>query len=137
MTGKGLARRIGLILALTAGFFIFLTIEANATPIRPDLEKLLAEPQPATAQFTPARAGWHGPEMSVSLSPATRELLDSSVVAQEMRASLLAAAVPDWRVLLFLAFVILVLRRLLRPARRAARISALPAQKESPPAKAA
>ncbi len=134
MSGKGLAIRIGLVLAITAGFFVFLSVEANATPIRPDLQKLLAEPQEPS--FAPARAGWDGPEMSVTASPAARELLEHSAARQMMRASLLALLVPDFRILLLIGLAIILLRRLWRSA-RPARVCSFPASEESPPAKAA
>lgn len=88
-------------------------IPAQATPIRPDVKHLLAEPQ-APAQFVPARAGWQGPETP----PAPREspLLKSAASAKAVRASLIAAAIPDPWAVLAIAAAILLLRwlRLIR-----------------------
>ena len=135
VSGKGLAIRIGLILAITAGFFLFLALEANGTPIRPDLQKLLAEP-PEAAPFAPARAGWQGPEMSASLSSPARALLEQSSAGPQVRDSLLAILVPDVRVLLLIGFTILRLRRLWQPTPRPA-VPMRSAREEEPPAKAA
>ncbi len=133
MTGRGLVKRILLTLALTAGFFILVTIEANATPIRPDLRKLLGEPQEAVTQFVPARAGWQGPEMTTA-APKNADLLDQSAAAGNMRATLIAAAVPDVRILALIALVILLLRRMRRPTTR---VETTPAREERPTSKAA
>jgi len=137
-----LIKRIGLTLAITAGFFVFLEVEANATPVRPDMQKLLADPQETATQFAPARAGWQGPEMSLTVPPTTRALLDQSGAAQRVRASLLAAMIPDFRLVLLIGFAIVLLRLLWRPARKAPVASmpatvSMPVPEESPPAQAA
>ncbi len=134
MTGIGLAKRILLTLALTAGFFILIG-QANATPIRPDLQKLLDQPQEAATQFVPARAGWQGPEMSTTV-PKNADLLDQSVAARNVRASLIAVAVPDLRIVALIVLTILLLRRMRRPV---AVVETMPVrEEESPPeAKAA
>ncbi len=140
MTGKGLVKRILLTLALTAGFLILATVEANTTPIRPDLRKLLEEPQGAATSFVPARAGWQGPEMSTT-SPKNADLLNQTAAAREMREALIAAAIPDLRILALIALVILLLRRIRRPAARVETMRLREARTrmgdESPPAKAA
>jgi hypothetical protein len=115
VTGKRLLKRILLTLAATAGFFMLaFVIQAQAMPIRPDLQKLLAQPQEATSQFAPARAGWQGPEISRTepqRGPAAT-LLDQSATAKSMRATLVAAAIPDPRLLLLVVLAIFALRRL-------------------------
>ena len=137
MTGRGLLKRIGLALAITAGFFVFVfvVVDATAMPMRPDLQKLLAEPPETATGFVPARAGWHGPEMSASVPSATRAPLEESAGTQPVRASLLAALMPDYRLLLPIGLAILLLRLVWRPAK--ARICAMAPREESPPAKAA
>src|ERR1041385_669448 len=46
VTGKGLLKRIGMTLALTAGLFVLISaIDADATPIRPDIRKLVTQNQ--------------------------------------------------------------------------------------------
>ncbi len=109
-----MVKRHLLTLAATAGFLLSLSAApAMATPIRPDLQKLLAEPQEAAMQFVPARAGWQGPEMSPArahVNPAAA--VEQSSAAEAARASLLAAVIPDPRVLALIALTILLLRRL-------------------------
>ncbi len=111
-------KRTLLTLAATAGFFIlFSAIQAEATPIRPNLQKLLAEQQQATIQFAPARAGWQGPEMSTVSPPAPARA--EMAVRNADRAALVALATPDFRILLLIGTAIILLRllRRRRPAR--------------------
>ncbi len=107
-------KRILLTLAVTAGFLLSLTGSAAATPIRPDLQKILAQQQEAAMQFVPARAGWQGPEMTTP-TPETNPgiaVLQESSAAKAARASLIAAAIPDPRVVALIGLTILLLRRL-------------------------
>ncbi len=114
VTGKRLAKRILFTLALTAGLFIFLTaIQAQATPIRPDIRKLVSQPQQdSSAEFMPARAGWDGPEMPRRMREVNPALAiyDSTATARAARAALLQAAIPDPRALLGIVTVIFLLR---------------------------
>ena len=103
-------------LALAFGLSALLSVrEAEATPIHPDIRKLLKEHQDPTPEFAPARAGWHGPESAKtgdeSPSPAMEKFSPASA-ARANRESLIAAAVPDWRVLLVILALIVVLRKL-------------------------
>ena len=82
---------------------------AHATPIKPDLKKLLAQPAPRKQEYIPARAGWDGPELRMTNTEIGYVPEASNRAA---RASLLAAAVPDWRAALAIILVILLLRRL-------------------------
>jgi len=98
---------------LIAGLAALLFVPATATPIRPDLKRLLAEPQ-ATQPFVPARAGWHGPETPPPPPPQQAETASRAV-----RASLWAAAIPDPWAVLAIGVAILFLRRLrLSPSRQ-------------------
>jgi hypothetical protein len=96
-----------LIALIAACVAVIVVIPAHATPIRPDVQRLLSQPQ-APAQFVPARAGWQGPETP----PVPREAvaLRPSTAAKAMRASLLAAAIPDPWAVLAIAAAILFLR---------------------------
>ena len=111
-------KRIGLTLAVAAGLFLFFAvIEAHATPIQPDLRKLISEPQQDwTAQFMPARAGWEGPEMAQNpqRSNPTLEMYSAAASAHARRAALLEAAIPDPRAVLGIIAVIFLLRLLRR-----------------------
>lgn len=97
---------------------------AAATPIRPNLKKLLAQPQPKPPAYVPARAGWDGPEMP-NEAPANVYTLNygPSATARAVRSSLVAAAIPDWRVVLGLIAVIFLLRALKRTTRNQAETS--------------
>lgn len=113
MTGKRLLKRITITLALATGLFIVLAAgEANATPIRPDIRKVVSESQSQPAPMVPARAGWNGPEMQ----PAARTIpaLDPSLTLRANKAALLAAAIPDPRALFAVAIIIILMRTLKR-----------------------
>ena len=82
-------------------------LPAGATPIRPDVQRLLASPQ-APTQFIPARAGWHGPE-TPARAQAIKSQIDGVTSARAVRASLVAAAIPDpWAVLAIVAAILLL-----------------------------
>ncbi len=132
-------KKWALTLAAVAGFFSLLASAALATPIRPDLQKLLSQPQEAAIQFAPARAGWHGPEMTppAALSGAQAALLDPSVAAKTMRNTLIAAALPDPRLLVLLLAAIFLLRRLRRRPAAPAPQAAAPTSEEDVLPKAA
>ena len=110
---------------LTVAAILAMALSASATPIRPDIHKLVAEPSQETIQFAPARAGWNGSEAAVNNAQFTNpamERLTPAAAAREVRASLLALAVPDWRILLAIVGLIVVLRkarRKLRPEKKA------------------
>lgn len=95
----------------------------EATPVEPDLEQLLKNPAP-TQQFTPARAGWNGPESAgpgavPGVGALERYSPEASALA--LRHDLEHLAIPDWRFVSGLALLILALRLVrqraeLRPA---------------------
>jgi len=91
-------------------------VVAQATPIRPDIRKIVEQPQQdSAAQFVPARAGWDGPEMASAQSAAVNaslEAMSGSGLARAHRAELIAAATPDPRAILAIAAVIFLLRLL-------------------------
>lgn len=120
-------RKLGPILTVAA--ILAMALSASSTPIRPDIHKLVAEPSQETIQFAPARAGWNGSEAAVNNAQFTNpamERLTPAAAAREVRASLLALAVPDWRILLAIIGLIVTLRvarRKLRPAKAEAAVS--------------
>ena len=97
-------------------------IPAAATPKRPDLKKLLAQPQVKPEPYIPARAGWDGPEQNPKSIAYFQQLteLDS---AQANRATLFNILLPDWRVLLSLLATIFVLRYLKKATPEASQAS--------------
>jgi hypothetical protein len=101
---------------LAIGFLLVAVVQAQATPIRPDIRKMVDEPQQdSTAQFVPARAGWDGPEMASSRAPAVNESLEAMNgrgLARARRAELISAATPDPRAILGIAALIFLLRLL-------------------------
>jgi hypothetical protein len=104
-------RKLGPIFTVAAMLAMALT--ASATPIRPDIRKLVAEPSQETIQFAPARAGWNGSEAAVNNAQFTNpavERLTPAAAAREIRASMLALAVPDWRIVLAILALIVLLR---------------------------
>lgn len=120
LTGKALLKRIAFTTVATAGLFVILAaLRAEATPIRPDIRKLVSQPDDSSAaQFMPARAGWDGPEMPRRAQSDSNSALDASAVTRANRAALLSAATPDLRALLGIAAIIFLLRRLKRYDRR-------------------
>lgn len=115
---KLLSITFGLLLASSAAF---------ATPIRPDLKKLLDTPPPIT-HFAPARAGWKGTDgASTSAAQAAAiETLGQAARQRGIRESLIRAATPDWRVFLSLALLILLLRVLRARATQPSPIASYP-----------
>ena len=114
VTGLGLIKRVMLVTLVTAGLLTFMAATAQASPIRPDIKKLLAEPTVQTPQYVPARAGWNGSEISSARTAPnpTYESLSPAASERELRATLYATMMPDLRILALLVLVILLLRRI-------------------------
>lgn len=106
--------RTGLVAAL--GMLIFLVLsaaESQATPIKPDVQKLLRESQSTQKPFIPARAGWSEPSSATTV--VRNPVLESVVgdhVQQEFRETLTAVATPDPWIVLALATLVLLMRSL-------------------------
>jgi hypothetical protein len=118
MRGKGLLQRVFWVLAGACAFLVFVSLmQSEATPIRPDLEKLVQQPQGQQRQFPLARAGWNGPEQTPNSRTvnATYEELSPEASARHARAALRAAAIPDYRAVAGILLVILLLRRIRHP----------------------
>jgi hypothetical protein len=96
-------------------FVVFLAAvaTASATPIQPDIKKLLSTPRP-TQQFAPARVGWNGPEAATASAEPSPFMQRFGPVGfqHDLRKSLIAVATPDWRIFLALGALILLLRAL-------------------------
>ena len=121
MSGKGLLKRVLLTLVLAVGCAIFLAVvDAQATPIRPDIRKIVNQPQENEPKTIPARAGWEGPEMAQTQVPAmfASGILSGERLARARRAELIAAATPDPRAILGITAVILLLRLLRQQEQR-------------------
>ena len=129
MTGKGLLKRVLLTLALTAGLLMLLAaMDAEATPIRPDIRKLVTQAQEDTsASSMPARAGWDGPEMPVTQQATAA--LDAARLAREERAEWIAAATPDPRAILGIVAVIFLLRLLREQDKKRTNLRVVPSRR--------
>ena len=98
----------------TLGFMLIAASRAEATPLGLDLEKIVDQAQKPAQRFAPARAGWDGPMMTTqkqATTPAFSQMLDEAALTQAMRAQIEAIAIPDPRVLVGLATLILLLRK--------------------------
>lgn len=121
----------------TAMCLFLAVVDADATPLRPDIRKLVTQPRD-TVQFAPARAGWDGPEnarRTASAAQPTAVQMTMSGVQRASHAAVMAAALPDPRAIVAIIAAILMLR-LLRwrhqiEARRA-KVLALPARSVPP-----
>ncbi len=121
---RGFRQKMGLTLAAS----ILCVLPSHATPIKLDLKKLLAQPQPKKLDYVPARAGWDGPEQRPPESNVYLQRYAPAASSHALRASLLAAAVPDWRAVLGLIALILFLRK----TRKASSDEVPPSQQEPP-----
>ena len=114
MTGKRLLARTGLVAAL--GMLIFLVLSsasAHATPIKPDVQRMIRESQQSQKPFIPARAGWSEPtSTTAALHNPVLESLKGDNARSEFRETLAMVATPDpWLVVAFLT-IILLMRKL-------------------------
>ncbi|MGZ4833749.1 MAG: hypothetical protein ACXVZQ_12535 [Terriglobales bacterium] len=137
MTGKSLLKRIVVTMALAAGFVMFMAaLEADATPIRPDIRKIVEQPPAEAAQSVPARAGWDGPEMAAG-QPGGGIFLKTELTGERLaraeRAELIAAATPNPQAILGIAAVIFLLRVLRQHDERRAKVNVVaPRRLETP-----
>jgi len=91
--------------------------------MKPDVKALIQEAKQPPQHFVPARAGWNGSEeasASASLNPTYEDLLREPSPAQR-REQLIAAAIPDWRVLAAIALCVGLLRLFKRNSSRSSR----------------
>ncbi|HUN88837.1 MAG TPA: hypothetical protein VMU28_08605 [Terriglobales bacterium] len=90
-----------------------------AVPVKPNLEKMLQQQERRHQTFEPAHAGWNGSEMQrpqdVSPNPVL-EAYGPAATVRSIRASLVAAAIPDPKAVVAIA-VIIVLMRVIRTQR--------------------
>ena len=81
-------------------------------PMKPDMRVLLQEAQRPQQKFVPARAGWNGPEeKSDTATPnPTYDAMRAERTPTELQQQFLAAAIPDWRVLMAICGLIAMMR---------------------------
>lgn len=114
MSGKRLLARTGLAAAL--GMLIFLFISAassQATPIKPDVQRMIRESQQSQKPFIPARAGWTEPtSTTAALHNPVLESLKGDNARQEFRETLALVATPDPWLVIALVTIIVLMRKL-------------------------
>jgi hypothetical protein len=134
MSGKHLLARTGW--AAVLGMLIFLVISAvnsKATPIKPDVKRMLRESQQAEKPFIPARAGWSEPtSTSAALHNPMLESLTGDRAQQEFRETLATVATPDPWILVALGMVVVLMRKLrsIEASRKRAEAIAMAARPE-------
>ena len=116
--------RIGVVLG--AAVLFLLVAPSEATPIKPDVRKLVEQPQAPPPPYEPARAGWNGPETS----PGQQAMAAAQQAhARAVHRSLALVVTPDPRAWL----VILAMIVLLRKARSMREARGLPAEAQRDP----
>ena len=129
MNGKRVLKRVVLAFGLTTMFLVFLAVaDGHATPVKPDIKQLLAQPAPEPLPV--ARAGWNGPETPPSPREAPNPLLETFGVPAQQRqvlAAMRAAAVPEPWAVAAVVFTILLLRLLRQRLERRAAPATAPA----------
>ena len=124
--------------AAVLGMLIFLvlsSVNSQATPIKPDVQRMIREAQQAQRPFIPARAGWSEPSSdSAALHNPVLASLSSDRVQQEYRQTLAMVATPDPWIVVALAMVIVLMRKLrsMDAARKRAAAVALTAHGDEP-----
>ena len=113
MSGRRLLKRVLLVFGFATAACLFLAaVNADATPLRPDIRKLVAQPRDRV-QFAPARAGWDGPETASGaasgLEPTAIDVTQTAA-QRASRAAVLTAALPDPRAIVAIVAAILMLR---------------------------
>jgi hypothetical protein len=86
---------------------------SHATPIKPDVQKMIRQSQQTAKPFIPARAGWSEPTASASIlrNPVLESIADDHL-RQEFRETLSTVAIPDPWIVLALASLIFLMRKL-------------------------
>ncbi|ABF39081.1 hypothetical protein Acid345_0076 [Candidatus Koribacter versatilis Ellin345] len=100
---------------MLAGMIVFLMISAvqsQATPIRPDLQKMIKQSEQGRQLFIPARAGWAEPAAAAITVNPLLESLGGEKLRHDLRDELATIATPDPWIALALVTLILLMRKL-------------------------
>jgi hypothetical protein len=100
-------------LVLAALLVMGFAAAAFATPVKPDLEKILKQQEQRNRQFEPAQAGWNGPEMQRPQDASPNVVLETYgpvATLRSVRASLATAAIPDPKAVIAIGAVIILMR---------------------------
>ena len=143
MSGKSLLARTGWAAALGMLLFLFLSlaVDSQATPIKPDVQKLLQQSQQTQQPFIPARTGWNEPAASAAAphNPVL-ESMQADHMREEFKETLATIATPDpWIALAIFMVVVLMrkLRSLEAQRRRATTVIVMPGSEPARPRLAA
>ncbi|HSE48206.1 MAG TPA: hypothetical protein VLA96_03255 [Terriglobales bacterium] len=126
MSGKRLIQRIVIVLG-AALVCLLLVGTSDATPIKPDVRKLVETPPPAPPAYEPARAGWNGPETSpgqIAMAAA------QEAHVRAVRRALATVVTPDPRAWAAILAMILLLRKVRSMRAAQAAPAAAPAEPE-------
>ena len=84
-----------------------------AVPVKPNVEKTLQQQEQRRHTFAPAQAGWNGPEMQRPQDASPNPILEAygpAATARSVRASLVAAAIPDPKAVIAIVVIIILMR---------------------------
>lgn len=87
-----------------------------AVPVKPNLEKTLQQQEQRRRTFIPAQAGWNGPEMQRPQDADPNPVLEAygpAATVRSIRASLVAAAIPDPKAVVAIAVIIILMRTMI------------------------
>lgn len=137
MSGKHLLARTGWAAALGVLIFLVLSsVNSPATPIKPDVQRMIRESQQAQQPFIPARAGWNEPSSTTAaLHNPVLASLTGDRVQQEYRETLATVATPDPWIVVALGMLIVLMRKLRSieaSRKRAAAVVAVVARENQP-----
>jgi hypothetical protein len=126
----GVAKRIFWVMLGVLVLLLWVSaVDSSATPIRPNLERILAQPQ-ETVPFPIARAGWDGASAaSHRASNPTLERIGPEASARDAQRSLKNATIPDYRAVAGIILVVLMLRRMQAPKKTTAPAKTAPTEK--------
>lgn len=120
-------------------FLVLSAVDSQATPIRPDIKKLIEQSQQAQPTFVPARAGWtESSAVTVARNPVL-ESLGGDHLRSELQGELAAVATPDPWIVLSLLTLILLMRKLrsIEAERNRQAVALVPHEAEPPLERAA
>lgn len=93
-------------------FLVLSAVDSTATPIRPDIKKLIQQSQQAQPTFVPARAGWTESSAVTVIRNPVLESIAGDHLRSEFREELAAVATPDPWIALSLLTLIVLMRKL-------------------------
>lgn len=108
-------RMVAVYLLAVVCFLVLAAIDAQGTPVEPDIQKLAEEAQQPRPMFIPSRVGWNGSEMQHDGASTLDASMSPILAAQrerQLRATLWEIVIPEPSAVLGIAGIILLLRKL-------------------------